>query len=248
MVALLPDSLFMLFADKALTERAEWIAEPRRPRRGDGPPAADPAVRRSAPARTGQGDRARPQGGAGRRAVRRADARRSRHLLRTDPQFPRRRPRGAAGRPQRQERRGAGRPRAGDVSRRGDRHRPRRRGDEQRDGAAGLSRRRHRDLGPSRNQLQGQGAAAAGRERQRPLRQGAGAGERFDPRPPGRVRLRRRPQRRRQDHAVQYHFGLPALYRRNRPRRRKAARHQPGEASPAAASCSARNRANCSAR
>src|SRR6202020_2606755 len=26
MVALLPDSLFMLFADKALTERAEWIA------------------------------------------------------------------------------------------------------------------------------------------------------------------------------------------------------------------------------
>ena len=27
MVALLPDSLFMLFADKALTERARWIAE-----------------------------------------------------------------------------------------------------------------------------------------------------------------------------------------------------------------------------
>ncbi len=27
MVALLPDSLFMLFPDKALTERAEWIAE-----------------------------------------------------------------------------------------------------------------------------------------------------------------------------------------------------------------------------
>src|ERR1700760_3204916 len=27
MVALLPDSLFMLFADKALTERAKWIAE-----------------------------------------------------------------------------------------------------------------------------------------------------------------------------------------------------------------------------
>ncbi len=26
MVALLPDSLFMLFADKALTERAKWIA------------------------------------------------------------------------------------------------------------------------------------------------------------------------------------------------------------------------------
>ena len=27
MVALLPDSLFMLFPDKALTERAKWIAE-----------------------------------------------------------------------------------------------------------------------------------------------------------------------------------------------------------------------------
>jgi len=27
MVALLPDSLFMLFADKALTDRAKWIAE-----------------------------------------------------------------------------------------------------------------------------------------------------------------------------------------------------------------------------
>ena len=43
------------------------------------------------------------------------------------------------------------------------------------------------------------------------LRQGAGAGERLDPRPRGRVRLRRRPQRRRQDHAVQHHLRLPAL-------------------------------------
>src|ERR1700756_1491641 len=77
MVALLPDSLFMLFADKALTERAEWIAnrvglgavmhrrpptlpfaglrggwdrQPRRPRRRDGPAAADAAVRGSAAA------------------------------------------------------------------------------------------------------------------------------------------------------------------------------------------------------
>ena len=78
------------------------------------------------------------------------------------------------------------------------------------------------------NQLQGQGAAAAGRERQRALRQGAGAGKRLDPCAPGRIRLGRRPQRRRQDHAVQHHLGLSALHRRNRPRRRKAARHQPG--------------------
>ena len=52
--------------------------------------------------------------------------------------------------------------------------------------------------------------------------------ERVDPCPSGRVRLGRRPQWRRQDHAVQYHLRLPALQRRNRPRRRKAARHQPG--------------------
>ncbi len=56
---------------------------------------------------------------------------------------------------------------------------------------------------------------------QRSLRQGAGAGQRLDPCPPGRIRLRRRAQRRRQDHAVQHHFRLPALYRRDRPRRRK---------------------------
>ena len=43
------------------------------------------------------------------------------------------------------------------------------------------------------------------------LRQGAGAGERLDPRPRGRVRLGGRPERRRQDHAVQHHLGLPAL-------------------------------------
>ena len=204
----------------------------RRPRRRDGPAAADAAVRRSAAARTGKGDRAGSQGGAGRRALRRADARRSRHLLRTDPQFPRRRPRGAAGRPQRQERRRPGRPGAGDVSRRGDRHRPRRRGDAQRNRAPGLSRRRDRDLGAPGDQLQGQGSAAAGRECQRLLRQGAGAGKRLDPCPPGRVRLGGRAERRRQDHAVQHHFRLFALYRRDPPRQRKAARHQPGADRP----------------
>ncbi|MGY4440045.1 ABC-type branched-subunit amino acid transport system ATPase component [Bradyrhizobium sp. LM2.3] len=75
----------------------------------------------------------------------------------------------------------------------------------------GLSRRRYRDPRAARDQLQGQGAAAPGRECQRVLWQGAGAGERLDPRPRGRIRLDRRPQRRRQDHAVQHHLRLPAL-------------------------------------
>ncbi len=44
MVALLPDSLFMLFADKALDRTREMDRQPRRPRRGDGPAAADSAV------------------------------------------------------------------------------------------------------------------------------------------------------------------------------------------------------------
>ena len=75
MVALLPDSLFMLFPDKALAERAKWIADRVGLGARDGPPPADAAVRRSAPARARQGDRARSQGGAGRRALRRPDAR-----------------------------------------------------------------------------------------------------------------------------------------------------------------------------
>jgi branched-chain amino acid transport system ATP-binding protein len=43
MVALLPDSLFMLFPIRQGADRArqKWIAEPRRPRRRDGPPPAD---------------------------------------------------------------------------------------------------------------------------------------------------------------------------------------------------------------
>ena len=36
-------------------------------------------------------------------------------------------------------------------------------------------------------------------------------------------------ERRRQDHLVQHDLGLPALQRRDRPRRRKTARHEPGE-------------------
>ena len=183
MVALLPDSLFMLFPDKALTERAKWIAErvglgAVMDRRPPTLPFAD--LRRLELAKAIARDPKvvlvdEPFAGLTRG--------RGRHLLRTDPQLPRRRPRGDAGRPQRQERRRAGRPRACDVSRRGDRHRPRRRGDEERDRAAGLSRRRDRNPCAAGDQLQGQGAAAAGRECQRALRQGAGAGERLDPRP-----------------------------------------------------------------
>ena len=58
MVALLPDSLFMLFPDKALTERAKWIAE----RVGlvwrHGSAPANPAVRGSPSARAREGHRA----------------------------------------------------------------------------------------------------------------------------------------------------------------------------------------------
>ena len=63
----------------------------------------------------------------------------------------RRRPRRAAGRSQREERRPAGRPRDRDVCRRAHCRRHRRRGDAQRDGAARLSRRQHRDRGARRN-------------------------------------------------------------------------------------------------
>ena len=99
MVALLPDSLFMLFPDKALTERAKWIAA----RVGLGAvmdrASADPAVRRFTSVGARESNRTRSQGRAGRRAVRRPDASRGRHVLRTDPQLPRRRARGDAGRP-----------------------------------------------------------------------------------------------------------------------------------------------------
>ena len=50
MVALLPDSLFMLFRRQGADRARQMDRQPRRPRRGDGSPSADPAVRRSAPA------------------------------------------------------------------------------------------------------------------------------------------------------------------------------------------------------
>ena len=58
--------------------RAREIAERVGLERCAAPPAAHPAVRRSAPAGDGQGDRAQSEGGAGRRAVRRPDRRRGR--------------------------------------------------------------------------------------------------------------------------------------------------------------------------
>ena len=58
-VALLPDSLLMLFADAAVDAQARAIAERVGLGARDGPPSADAAVRRSAPAGARQGDRAR---------------------------------------------------------------------------------------------------------------------------------------------------------------------------------------------
>ena len=134
----------------------------------------------------------------------------------------------------------ARRPRPRHVCRRTHRRRHRRRSDAQRDRAPRLSRRRHRDRGaagilvPRRND-----AVSRGRERQRPLRQGAGAGRRFDPCPRRRIRLGRRPQRRRQDDAVQRHFRPAALFGRHPPRRARRCAAVLRRRSRAAASCSA---------
>ncbi|MGY3289932.1 ABC-type branched-subunit amino acid transport system ATPase component [Bradyrhizobium sp. LM3.6] len=58
MVALLPDSLFMLFPDKALVERAKWIADRVGFGRRHESPPADAALCRPAPARACESDRA----------------------------------------------------------------------------------------------------------------------------------------------------------------------------------------------
>ena len=144
-LALLPDSLLKLVADQGVEERAREVAARVGLDRVMQPPAGHPALRRSAPAGTGQGGGAQSQGRAGGRAVRRPDHHRGRHLLRADRQLPRRGQGGAAGGPQRQERRRAGGPGARHVSRRARRRGHRRRGDAQRDGARGLSRRQDRD-------------------------------------------------------------------------------------------------------
>ena len=243
----LPDKLTRLFADPQTDERARAIAArvglsavlDRRP--------AHAAVRRSAQDRDRQGDRARSAGAADRRAVRRPDLEGNGGLLRSDLRTARRRPRRASGRSQRQKRRPPGRPRPRHVCRRAHRRRHRRRGDAQRNRAARLSRRQHRDRGaagilvPRRRH-----AVPRSRQCQRPIRQGAGAAERLDPRPCRRIRLGRRPQRRRQNHAVQCHFRPAALCRRHPPRRRVAARPLARRRSRAAASCNARKAANCS--
>ena len=64
---------------------------------------------------------------------------------------------------------------------------------------------------------------------ERRLRQGAGAGERLAPCPSGRIRRRRRAERRRQDDAVQRHLGPHPLCRRHSPRRADAARQNGGD-------------------
>ena len=108
MVALLPDSLFMLFPDKALTERAKWIAErvglgAVMHRRPPTLPFAD--LRRLELAKAIARDPKvvlvdEPFAGLTRGG--------GRHFLRADPQLPRRRASGDAGRPQREERGRAG--------------------------------------------------------------------------------------------------------------------------------------------
>ena len=195
----------------------------RRAWRRDRSPAGDIALRRSAQDGARQGDRARSAGRAGRRALRRARHRaRTKHFseliseLRDDGRavlLVDHNVKSVAALVDRVfamyvgERIAEGT--AEEVMR-----------DET--GAPRLSRRQHRDGGASGIRLPRQDAVSPGRERQRPLRQGAGAGERVDPRPPGRVRLGRRPQRRRQDDLVQRDFRPAALFRRDPPRGQRA--------------------------
>ena len=146
-LALLPDKLTRLFADPQIDERARVIAARVGPKRRARPPAGHAAVRRPAQDRDRQGDRAQSAGAADRRAVRRPHLDGDGGFLRSHLRVARRRPRRAAGRSQRQKRRPPGRPRAGDVCRRTHRRRHRRRGDAQRNRAARLSRRQHRDRG-----------------------------------------------------------------------------------------------------
>ena len=229
-LALLPDKLTRLLADPETDTKARAIAARVGLERRARPPAGDVAVRRSAQDRNRQSDRAGSAGAADRRAVRRADLEGNRGVLRSDLRIARRRPRRAAGRSQRQKRGAPCRPRARHVCRRAHRRRHCRRGDAQRHRAARLSRRQHRDRGapgilvPRRDD-----AVPRGQERQRALRQGAGARRRLDPRPCRRIRLGGRPERRRQDHAVQYHLRLFALCGRHPPRGRVIARVHRGD-------------------
>ncbi len=104
MVALLPDSLFKLFADRALIDRARWIAqrvglEKVIDRKPPTLPFAD--LRRLELAKAIARD---PKVVLVDELFRWIDVSRSRGLLGPDPNFPRRRPCGDAGRSQRQER------------------------------------------------------------------------------------------------------------------------------------------------
>ena len=104
-LALLPDCLLRLVAEPGVDAPRAGDRRARRPGRRAAPPSrARCPSPTCAGMETGQGHRARSQGGAGRRALRRPDRGRGRRVLGSDPQLPRRGPRGAAGRPQRQER------------------------------------------------------------------------------------------------------------------------------------------------
>ena len=63
-VALLPDSLTQLFAGADVDAEGTLDRRPRRPERRHRPQAADPALRRPAPARARQGDRPASEAGA----------------------------------------------------------------------------------------------------------------------------------------------------------------------------------------
>ena len=75
-LALLPDSLLRLATEASVGERARADRRARGAWRRAAPAPLDAAVRRFAPDGISQGGSARSQGGADRRAVRRADARR----------------------------------------------------------------------------------------------------------------------------------------------------------------------------
>ncbi len=246
-LALLPDKLTRLFVDPQTDERARAIAArvglsgvlDRRPATL---PFAD--LRKIEIAKAIARD---PTGAADRRAVRRPHLDRDGGLLRPHLRVARRRPRRASGRSQRQERRPPGRPRAGNVCRRTHRRRQRRRGDAQRDRAARLSWRQHRDGGATGIHVpRPHHAVPRSGQCQRPIRQGAGAAERIDPRPCRRIRLGRGVKRRRQDHAVQRYFRvccpIPATFAARAPH----CAAKPQRRSRATASCNARKGANFS--
>ena len=120
---------------------------------------------------------------------------------------------------------------------------------QRRNRAPGLSRRRPGDRGASRIRVSRRPAAVPrGSEPERILWQGAGAGERLDPRPRGRIRRDRRAERGGQDDAVQRRLGPRALCRRYQAAGAIAARKDGRLDRARAASCSRRKGASSSPR